>query len=199
MFGNDFSSNWIALQWGWKPLVSDIAEGANYIVNLRTPKPKYVDQIRARMVKSGEPYGVGCGFTAVGDAYVRKQLLLLVKQVNTSSPMAPMWDMAQVGWEVTPFSAVVDWLFPIGGYLEARSLAERIEGILVVTNMQFRKLDVGTSSSYVLGSIRGPMTSITMTRSVGTVGSGIHFPTVSNGMSKIRSLTGLSLLWQVTH
>lgn len=197
-FGNDFTSNWLALQWGWLPLVSDIAQAGNAIVNRSAPPSRIVKTFRIRDQKDGIVYGVGGGFSAIGDAYRTLQLLLAVKQVNYSSPAnANLWDVSQVAWELTPFSMIVDYFLPIGAALEARAIAEELVATLVTTECTFRKLEMGTSSSWLTSNMIHKHRGVTLSRTVGSPGASVRMPVVENGLSKRRVLNGLSLLYQM--
>jgi hypothetical protein len=116
---------WLELQYGWKPLLSDIygacdalekAPRSNWMI---TGKGSYREKID--IVKR---YYDGTNFrydtTVKGDVgvYVRidaepeNELLHTLAALGITNP-------AEIAWELVPYSFVVDWMLPIGSWLSS--------------------------------------------------------------------------------
>lgn len=129
------ASNWLALQYGWKPLLNDIHEAITLIsaLNKRENGPNGVTRVTASSTKRSESHST---FPAWGEAprvggtkditvsttvryiiYYRQsgKLTTFLQQTGFTNPL-------NLAWEVLPYSFVLDWLLPIGPWLETLSL-----------------------------------------------------------------------------
>jgi len=126
------AKNWLALQYGWKPLLSDLHGAAEALRSADEANPnRYVISVRgvASSQRQFVPtvYGLGTSIPAssvksntgvvmykarVGLDYKidGSRLLLTAKKAGFSNP-------AVLAWELLPFSFVADWFLPIGNYL----------------------------------------------------------------------------------
>jgi hypothetical protein len=130
--GKSVAQNWLQLQYGWKPLLSDI-EGFLKVMGNISSSTDFVQKVRGsaraqrQFVDSTYPPGNSIiGFSNSGKTthtvqtsvkYVIRMrmdnpLLALFAQTGFTNPVA-------LGWELLPFSFVADWFLPIGDYLEA--------------------------------------------------------------------------------
>lgn len=124
--GKDIANQWLAMQYGWKPLFSDIYDLVNGFHKREKSIPK---TFRA----SATARSTGKSATAWADAF--KVLggnegfattTSVVKYMIRAFPDAALAEPAALGftnplvclWEVTPWSFVVDWFLPVGNYLE---------------------------------------------------------------------------------
>lgn len=141
------ASNWLALQYGWMPLVSDIYDGAVFIDHqLRNP---VVHRVSATRYANGSMAGnYGDIYLTTTPAWIRKQhrqissqrIVALLKEKDTIR-LSGLTDPASVAWELLPYSFVVDWFIPIGNYLHAKALANALTGTFVTTR---RRIITGT-------------------------------------------------------
>lgn len=124
--GQELANQWLALQWGWKPLLNDAynagtAFGAMchkgfsqvYRANVKVRKEE------RRIVKeSGSLYVIADGY---GISRNSLRAFVKMKESMAREPLQGLEDPTIVLWELTPYSAVADWFVPIGDYLQAMS------------------------------------------------------------------------------
>lgn len=122
--GNNAPSKWLELQYGWKPLLSDVYGAADALAKrdaydwMVTGKGSYSEVIevnklvgsghsRARCIVEGK---MGC-FVRI-DAVPQNEVLQSFVSLGLTNP-------ALIAWELVPFSFVVDWALPIGNWLDS--------------------------------------------------------------------------------
>lgn len=121
------AQNWLELQYGWKPLLSDI-DGSLKAIHKFNYGGYVIQQARASatststVVSNVLDWGAfPCGKRTIRTRSTTKyglrfvlddHLQALLAQTGFSNPL-------NLAWEVLPFSFVVDWFLPIGPYLEA--------------------------------------------------------------------------------
>lgn len=121
--------NWLALQYGWKPLLADIHDAAAVLGHLlNTPLSRTVRASRR------VPGTISCVLPYVSPSgakcYTRTSVIARIKEVSVPQllGLTSPWDIL---WEKTPFSFVADWFIPIGSWLSARGLASSLEATYV--------------------------------------------------------------------
>ena len=123
--GQAASELWLELQYGWKPLLSDVYGS---MVTLHENDAGAPDRYRitargsARDKYSGYKAATGginehYAWTADHSCQVRLdyKLRLPAVQAGTATQGNPL----ELAWELLPFSFVADWFIPIGGYLSS--------------------------------------------------------------------------------
>lgn len=120
---------WLQLQFGWKPLLSDIYGAAEHLAKVQT------DLVRTKVhVKKS---------ITLSDTYVSNELLFgswawPIRRTRSSqydismtchfadggsalhqSSSLGLTNPASLAWELLPFSFVVDWFLPVGNYLDS--------------------------------------------------------------------------------
>lgn len=123
------AENWLALQYGWKPLLQDIDASMRSLANymIQTPhvvrvahgKGKASSQWKTDLtfngLKTGEAICNTKTFCTIGIRYsVDNKLRSFLAQTGFTNPI-------NLAWEILPYSFVVDWFFPIGPYLTTLS------------------------------------------------------------------------------
>lgn len=117
----DVSSAWLELQYGWKPLLSDIHEAgkawqqanrssgsvlvSNVQKSLSQPFSEVVDSTFSGAERSGTYFHkrrIICRYTSSSFA---------VHEIGLCDPLS-------IAWELLPWSFVADWFIPIGTYLD---------------------------------------------------------------------------------
>lgn len=128
---------WIELQYGWKPLVQDMYDGAEMLAHqlhhpitltfraTRTAKRTTPDSINGDRVQPAESHRT-----------VRKQLIAYLRADHPPSSLA-LVNPATIAWELLPWSFVIDWAIPIGNYLAARGTAYSLKGTFVTTTLDW--------------------------------------------------------------
>jgi hypothetical protein len=124
------ASNWLELQYGWKPLLSDI-EGTLKAIPTLTNVGSFVRSVRASAKASKEvvvdfpPPNGSSGFTVGGKTtFVNRTSTKFVIRYREANPglafaaQTGFTNPLNLAWEILPFSFVADWFLPIGPYLE---------------------------------------------------------------------------------
>jgi len=133
-YDRELSARWLELQYGWMPVVKDMyGAGCALAQQLNNP---YVQTYRARL-KRPLIANLATPNIALAQAYTaygidRGQLVARIKEVNVPQ-LNGLVDPSSVLWELTPWSFVLDWVIPIGNYLQARGLAQSLTGTFITT------------------------------------------------------------------
>lgn len=124
----DIANQWLSLQYGWKPLLSDVydliqglhhRESTGYVVFRASSSAmvtgKTQDSIHQNTL-TGEHTGL-----RVERALTKYMVRVRPDMVFAEPAALGFTNPLTVLWEVTPWSFVVDWALPIGRYLEQLS------------------------------------------------------------------------------
>lgn len=116
----EIAQTWLAMQYAWKPLLTDIYEAMEWI-HSKTSLPREV-QIRCR--KAQKPVTVNDATVGANYSFLMKWSVwgelrvTLVESISVARSLG-LLNPTSVAWELVPFSFVVDWFIPIGNYLDA--------------------------------------------------------------------------------
>jgi hypothetical protein len=134
------ANNWLELQYGWKPLLSDIDESMRILASY-IEKSSGTQQVKATATMTRQTVGKIFGPVSVDPAigFERSQTLWSCRfgcKYKISSHLTS--SLAQLGftnpinlaWEILPWSFVVDWFLPIGPYLESLSAPHGLEFVV---------------------------------------------------------------------
>lgn len=128
----DYAANmWLELQFGWLPLLSDLhdlvqvvngslsneGDGILSFKGYGTSKviadvPVYISAGTASMKPSTYSATYTCKYTCVATYKAGNSLMSILGQLGLLNPLS-------VAWEVVPFSFVIDWVLPIGSWLNS--------------------------------------------------------------------------------
>lgn len=127
--GRSFSERWLEVQYGWKPLISDIAGSYDVLVKGMETRPQYFGVSRNIKVDVPLPYPSKWGVTNIICSGKRSQhwhakIYATVDDFTaiTTSALGLQFtpsNMLFLGWNLIPYSFVVDWILPIGDWLDA--------------------------------------------------------------------------------
>jgi len=124
------SNNWLALQYGWLPLLGDVKSAAEALASYMS-EPLYrtykANSNTLNRFSMSSPQA-GCRFRQ--KSIERVQWGVKFKE-GTSPPWTASWGLENpenLAWELLPWSFVVDWFMPIGDYLSARSVSSLAPG-----------------------------------------------------------------------
>nr|UJQ85878.1 MAG: hypothetical protein 1 [Leviviridae sp.] len=125
------AKNWLELQYGWLPLISDAEEGAKFLAELL--QGPLTQRYRARIRRPGAVVSNN-GNAKFGEAWGWEtgQIIAFLKQKDAVL-LSGLTDPASVAWEKIPYSFVADWFIPIGNYLAAHATARALIGTFVTT------------------------------------------------------------------
>jgi hypothetical protein len=119
------ADEWLALQFGWIPLVSDVYEGVGDLALLQNePRRTRVTTSKTKRwsvsFKEGAWEGLPVTITDEGQ-YTRKYVYVFSYRRETFADLSRfgLTNPASVAWELTPWSFVVDWFIPVGKFLDA--------------------------------------------------------------------------------
>lgn len=127
------SSNWLELQYGWLPLLSDMRDGATLAAHqLNVPFRQRV--VVRKSLRNKDPVPPTSAFGAA-EAYgiVSKQIVAYFSEPESIPKMLGLTDPLSIAWENTPFSFVADWILPVGDWLEARAYTTGLTGTFIST------------------------------------------------------------------
>lgn len=122
--GKTVADKWLAYHYGWKPLMSDIYDSYNFLKKGFDTRPQVLSV--SRRISRAERTTFQAPFFDVGEVRSEVQFtgklyyrtadnwLSGLNQIGLINPV-------EVAWALVPFSFVIDWLIPVGSYLEALS------------------------------------------------------------------------------
>jgi hypothetical protein len=123
--------NWLELQYGWKPLLSDVFDACQSLAHfLNTPLQRSYRV--SRSVKGFAVAGYFHGEYETQKVYTRVGLIARVKEASIPQLLG-LTDPASLVWEKLPFSFVADWFLPIGSWLSSRGLASSLDATFVIS------------------------------------------------------------------
>lgn len=127
----DIAEMWLALQYGWKPLLSDVYDLVNGLHKRESEVPVAIKGRHEVKPKSEPAIGSSWFDSMTGPQTSRgirsnkaivKYTVIAMPDLRLAEPAAlGLTDPLTVLWEVTPWSFVVDWFLPVGQYLEQLS------------------------------------------------------------------------------
>lgn len=149
---DQLSNNWLALNWGWMPLLQDMRSGAELLAHqLNVP---FSTRTRVAIVKKS-PHTFSLCEMAGG--WVRsKQIIAILSEPESIPKMLGLTDPLSIAWEITPFSMLADYVVPIGSWLEARAFASGLTGKFITTSIlrcEARDISFGKTYERVPGYV----------------------------------------------
>lgn len=150
-------SNWLELQYGWRPLLQDVYGGAELLSHhLSVP----IQQV-LRVSKQAKGYldrGSSYVVPASSEVLTKKRLKAIISERDVPQ-LIGLTDPLSVIWEKVPYSFVVDWFIPIGNYLSARGLSQALKGTFVLSTLNTSKGSGAVFSGIdaTVDSLSGPL------------------------------------------
>lgn len=162
----EMASNWLELQYGWLPLLGDIRDFTEVLANAlhRPPTTSYRVRKKVRAFKEN-PFWWNASFVEH-----RCQIKADLQAQPLTFDKLGLSDPFSIAWELVPYSFVIDWVYPIGPWLEAATAARSMDGQFIVTHKVTRKggnLNSG-AGWLIIGGEETVEESITLTRTVDT-------------------------------
>jgi hypothetical protein len=133
----DVAGKWLELQYGWKPLLSDVKSAADIFYGVMEAERTLTVRVTATRTEhynaSVSPsnyslYGLCVLRTKIKYEFAENEVLTLQRSLGLEDP-------AGIIWEAVPFSFVVDWFMPIGSYLEALNVLPNLKGRWCMTKV----------------------------------------------------------------
>lgn len=123
--GKTLADLWLQFKYGWYPLVQDIFGGIQQVKSILKGLP-YLFRVERVGSEAMAPYPVP-GSKAIWEesdhnSYASARVILygrLADYWQTSLNQIGFMNPALIAWELMPFSFVIDWLLPVGTWLQA--------------------------------------------------------------------------------
>jgi hypothetical protein len=135
--GRKVANNWLELQYGWLPLLSDIQGAYDEIT-----RPARVNGYRFKVTSSTKESSKSETFaemrntldTCAISSDIKKAIKVSLSYEVTSEALllasqTGLTNLSTVVWELTPWSFVVDWFLPVGNVIEAMSATQGLQFI----------------------------------------------------------------------
>jgi len=118
---SDVAGAWLALQYGWKPLISDIYEMMKAMEKLHgsSMSNRKVVFSCTKRARNKKPATALPGYT-IDQMCLIKHKVIFRENLSATRSLG-LADPLSVVWEKVPYSFVVDWFVPIGTYLSTLS------------------------------------------------------------------------------
>lgn len=205
--GSSVPQRWLELQYGWKPLLSDVHGACDALSKRNKSDWSVTAKGSAKSTRSVvknyasiPDYGRGAARVENGafcriDALPDNDALISLASLGITNPLL-------IGWELVPLSFVVDWFLPIGSYLEG------LDALLGYTKFSYSnslltkanwdghglgKLDTG-NGFYIENSYTESKRIVFLTRSASADVPFPRFPRFKDPRSLEHMANGLSLL-----
>lgn len=206
------AQNWLELQYGWRPLLSDIYGAAQFLAKQNNWLPR--SRLRASSSRT-----TGSSVKSIQDTtvYVSKRsdtytatYVIYFTEPSGGNPASALGltNPISVAWELVPFSFVADWFLPLGDYfnnIDSTLGRTFVKGCLT----EFWRGQISTFGygipPFVVGNTRyEPLvredyrsTAIFCRRTVLTDFPSNRFPRFKNPFSGIHAANALALIAQV--
>jgi hypothetical protein len=212
--GKDISQQWLSLQYGWKPLLSDLY---GLINKLHVRETTGVIVFKASsgnysVKKSTTNWGSYQGTRSAGITRTTADVKYMVRvkpnlklaspaALGLTNPLVPLW-------EIVPWSFVVDWFLPIGNYLEQLSAdhgwnfydgckTTLVKASQVHSDRSTHFKNTGLWTYRGANSYEGNGLSVEMNRTLLNAIPSPNLPQFKNPFSAAHALNAIALLHQV--
>lgn len=115
------ANGWLELQYGWKPLLSDIFGSCQFLANRLYAAPRFKQRASVTQIVSDRRTDViSDNFRSnvyTEGRYTETYIVYYSQSGNHDLASLGLINPAAIAWELTPFSFVVDWALPIGTWL----------------------------------------------------------------------------------
>lgn len=131
------AANWLEMQYGWMPLLSDMFEGAVFldtVMNKPTVFRVKVTKFAGGQLVHKKQLTLSSSYATLPIDVVSSTRLVAKLTAVNHERLSGLQDPTSVAWELVPFSFVVDWALPIGNFLSAQELARSLTGVFVKTH-----------------------------------------------------------------
>lgn len=192
----ELSKKWIEYQFGLAPLVSDLTGLADSLaLGLRDGLELQASQtISGRYQTYSRTFPDGYGNMI--EHFERENFTVRMKarykiQHTSVHNIARFgfFNMPALGWELVPFSFVVDWAIPVGSWLES---LDALHGISEIIYVQGTRNEWAGQRSMKSATANARTVHKTRTQSIS--GLPISFPVYKPSQSLVKIVTGLALL-----
>lgn len=147
--GKDVADTWVAISFGWRPLLSDIYAALELL---------HKTQERCRVAYRGRTK-VQDDVVVTASGLVAHRELEIAYKVRVSRTASlfeslGFTDPASLAWELLPWSFAVDWVVPVGTYLSTFNALAGLDGVVVTTTYKSWRAEWDGSTYYASPSLR---------------------------------------------
>lgn len=140
------SNRWLELQYGWRPLIQDLY-GSVEELQMGLQRPRYrklkVHKTDENRFERIDTLQVGVNRRkAVIDSRSKTtvKVVAYLKQSSTVSNRLGFTNPVNLAWELLPYSFVIDWLIPIGDWLNSLDAAIGLEEIYGTVTTKYKSI-----------------------------------------------------------
>jgi len=156
----DLANNWLELQYGWKPLLKDIEGTINSLKKFHNSSSNSILHAASNATaQDSTDITFSSGLSPKGGRVQTSTITKVHKAMNYRVSSRTLAFLAQTGftnpinllWEVLPWSFVVDWVLPVGPYLESLSAfhgMEFLDGYSVAFTRQITSVSVSDGGPF---------------------------------------------------
>lgn len=141
------AANWLQLQYGWTPLLSDAESSAQFLATALSGTLQKRYQTRRRIREGFNFPETRVAFQPDDNNSMTRAKLIAYLSEDGNVLLETLSNPASVVWEKIPYSFVIDWFAPIGSYLQARGVARSLRGKFVFS----KKVIMDLRSPYSTG------------------------------------------------
>lgn len=123
------SGRWLEASYGWRPLLDDVFAGAqalavlNYSQSIRTFTASHK---KSFSYESDPPVSVIPKYKSVYT--VKHRIVYTLREELNPLDSLSLVNPAEIAWELLPWSFAIDWVLPVGSWLNSTTLFKRIVG-----------------------------------------------------------------------
>lgn len=143
---SDISGRWLELQYGWLPLLGSSFDAAKAFEEISQGPRSAVFKVSAVQSKSHDFSLIGTNMSCLATVKVGRRIQYEMYEEMSVPRQLGLLDPLSIAWELTPWSFVVDWFYPIGTYLDNLNQIPKLKGRFLVTDfMKVPKQKLHTS------------------------------------------------------
>lgn len=192
---SNMPGNWLALQYGWSPLLGDIHSAiAEDVIKEIPPTPVRTTLKGERNYRKWTQRGDTYVTAQIAETLVIRYTTLLKPRVSTFNAMSQLGitNPALLAWNLLPYSFVVDWFYPVGDALEALSACHGVDIVESSIAQSGTSKRVYSGRDSLMAGYRATVKQAYKTRQPGF--PGVEFPRVQNPLSTQHFANGMALL-----
>jgi hypothetical protein len=122
----DVASRWLELQYGWKPLLSDVFDAHSAYHALT--KGTRTSAVAVKSAKAKTLFPIVGPYRYTQQHSIRKTITYEMSEDLSAPRQLGLTDPLSLVWELLPYSFVIDWFYPIGSYLDNLAQIPHLKG-----------------------------------------------------------------------